>query len=58
MSTIFKAGASAIFAFATAILFSSAPTMNKNMRRLYFALWGILMMLVLAIYNKYRKTQR
>ena len=41
-------GASAIFAFATAILFSSAPTMNKNMRRLYFALWGILMMLVLS----------
>ena len=41
-------GASAIFAFATAILFSSAPTMNKNMRRLAFAGWGILMMLVLS----------
>lgn len=41
-------GASAIFAFATAILFSSAPTMKKNLRRLAFAGWGILMMLVLS----------
>lgn len=41
-------GATAIFSFATAILFSSAPTMKKNLRRLAFAGWGILMMLVLS----------
>ena len=41
-------GAAAIFSFATAILLSSAPTMKKNMRRLAFAGWGILMMLVLS----------
>ncbi len=41
-------GVTAIFSFATAILFSSAPTMKKNLRRLAFAGWGILMLLVLS----------
>ena len=41
-------GATAIFSFATAILFSSTPTMKKNLRRLALAGWGVLCMLLLS----------
>ena len=35
-------GAAAIFAFATAILVSSVPTMKKNGRRIVLIAWGLL----------------
>lgn len=41
-------GATAVFSFASAILFSSSPTMKKNMRRLAFAGWGVLCLVVLS----------
>jgi 4-amino-4-deoxy-L-arabinose transferase-like glycosyltransferase len=39
-------GASAVFAFASAILFSTAPTMKRNGRRAALIGWGILAVLI------------
>ena len=41
-------GAAAVLAFATAVLFSSSPTMKKNLRRLAIAGWGVLCLLVVS----------
>ena len=39
-------GAAAVFSFATAVLFSSAPTMKKGWRRTAIVAWGLLCVLV------------
>ena len=39
-------GAAAVFSFATAVLFTSAPTMKKGGRRIAFIAWGIFCLLV------------
>ena len=39
-------GAAAVFSFATAVLFSSAPTMKKGWRRTAIIAWGLLCILV------------
>lgn len=41
-------GASAIFAFATTVLLSSAPTMKKNGRRLALIGWGVLCLITFS----------
>lgn len=41
-------GAAAVFAFASAVLFSSAPSMKKNGKRVALIGWGLLALVVLG----------
>jgi hypothetical protein len=41
-------GAAAVFAFASAVLFSNSPLMRKNQRRLAFVGWGFLCLVFLG----------
>ena len=41
-------GATAVFTFATTVLFSSAPTMKRNARRVALIGWGVLCLVVLS----------
>ena len=41
-------GAAAVFAFASAVLFSSAPSMKKRGKRVAMISWGVLALLVLG----------
>lgn len=41
-------GATAVFTFATTVLFSSAPTMKRNARRVALIGWGVLCLVILS----------